>query len=79
MENMIYTMMMMINMSTDGSPTAPLIFLPVASTKAHHIQATQVWGMVSQRHHEVWLVLFSCKVLCLIYWACGQGSLVEVG
>jgi hypothetical protein len=28
MENMIYTMMMMINMSTDCSPTTPLIFLP---------------------------------------------------
>jgi hypothetical protein len=44
MENMIYTMMMMINMSTDGSPTTPLIFLPVGSTKAHHIQATQSMG-----------------------------------
>jgi hypothetical protein len=28
MENMIYTMMMMINMSTYGSPTTPLDFPP---------------------------------------------------
>jgi hypothetical protein len=28
MENMIYAMMMMINMSAGGSPTTPLIFLP---------------------------------------------------
>jgi hypothetical protein len=28
MENMIYTMMMMIIMSTNGIPIAPLIFIP---------------------------------------------------
>jgi hypothetical protein len=39
----------------------------------------RVWDMVSRYHHEVWLVLFSYKMLCLIYWARGQGSLVEVG
>jgi len=31
-------------MSTDGNPTTPLIFLLVASTKAHHIQTTQYMG-----------------------------------
>jgi hypothetical protein len=44
MKNMIYIMMMMITMFTDGNPKAPLIFLLVASTKAHHIQATQSMG-----------------------------------
>jgi hypothetical protein len=44
MENMIYTMMMMINMSIDGSPTTPLIFLPIGSTKDHHIQETHIMG-----------------------------------
>jgi hypothetical protein len=40
MEKMIPTMMM-INMSTDGGPTTPLIHLyNYRSTKAHHIQAT---------------------------------------
>jgi hypothetical protein len=39
MENMIYTMMMMINISTDGSLATPFIYLPAGSTKAHHIQA----------------------------------------
>jgi hypothetical protein len=44
-ENMISTMMM-INMSTNGSPTTPpLIHLySYRSTKAHHIQATQSMG-----------------------------------
>jgi hypothetical protein len=42
-QGMIYTMMM-INMSTDGKPVAPLICLLVATTKAHHIQATQDMG-----------------------------------
>jgi hypothetical protein len=38
MEKMILTMMMMISMSTDGSPTNPLICLySCRSTKAHHI------------------------------------------
>jgi hypothetical protein len=40
-ENMIYTMMMMINMSTYGSPITPLVFLPVKINQAHHIQGTQ--------------------------------------
>jgi hypothetical protein len=44
MENMIYTMVMIITMSKDGSPATPLICLPVGSTKAHHIQATQSMG-----------------------------------
>jgi hypothetical protein len=44
MENMIPTMMM-INMSTNGISTSPLIHLySYESTKAHHIQATQSMG-----------------------------------
>jgi hypothetical protein len=44
MENMIYTMIMMINMSIDDNPKKTWIFLPVASTKAHHIQEAQDMG-----------------------------------
>jgi hypothetical protein len=44
MENMI-SIMMMINMSTYGSPTTPLIHLyNYRSIKAHHIQTTQCMG-----------------------------------
>jgi hypothetical protein len=53
MENMIPTMMM-INMSTNSITTTPLIHLySYRSTEAHHMQATQVWEMVSDHHHEV--------------------------
>jgi hypothetical protein len=44
MDTMIPTMMI-INMSTDGNPSAPLIHLyNYRSTKSHHIQETSYMG-----------------------------------